>query len=83
MGSDQTRRRFLTALTAVGTLAPFCEVLAGGERQVASRPVDALGLDSAQRADLEGFAQPVLEEAALLEELALDDCDPAFVFVPR
>jgi hypothetical protein len=83
MRSGHSRRRFLTSVTALGSVAPFATPSDGAERRATFAAVDDLGLDPAQRADLESFAQPVLQEAAWLEELPLDDVDPAFVFVPR
>ena len=76
------RRQFLTA-AALGGLLPFAEPAEGPRGRPTFAAVDDLGLEPAQRADLESFAQPVLQEAAWLEELPLDDVDPAFVFVPR
>jgi hypothetical protein len=87
MDGRPDRRRFLTSLT-LGGLAPLAAPLAtDATAEAAARAtfaaVDDLGLEPAVRADLEAFAQPVLQEAAWLEELPLDDVDPAFVFVPR
>jgi hypothetical protein len=83
MRTGHSRRRFLTSATALGALAPLTTPGLGADRRTTFAAVDDLGLEPAQRADLESFAQPVLQEAAWLEELALDDFDPAFVFVPR
>lgn len=87
MRKPQGRRRFLTQVTVLGGLAPLAaqaETQApAADRRVTFAAVDDLGLDLAQRADLEQFAEPVLRDAAFLEELPLDDVNPAFVFVPR
>ncbi len=83
MGSGHGRRRFLTSVTALGGLAPFAAPAQEADRRVTFAAVDDLGLDPAQRADIERFAEPVLKEAAWLDELPLDDVNPAFVFVPR
>jgi hypothetical protein len=82
MPSGSGRRDFLTSL-ALGGAAPFATPSVGAAERVTFAAVDDLGLDAARRADLEAFAQPVLQEAAWLEELPLEDVDPAFVFVPR
>lgn len=76
------RRQFLTSV-ALGGLVPFAGPAEGTRGRPTFAAVDDLGLEPTQRADLETFAQPVLQEAAWLEELPLDDIDPAFVFVPR
>jgi hypothetical protein len=83
MRGGHSRRRFLTSVTALGGVVPLGTPAEEARRAVSFAAVDDLGLDAAQRADLEAFAQPVLKEAAYLEELPLDDVDPAFVFVPR
>lgn len=75
------RRDFLSAVV-LGGLTPFAGPVEGKGRSTFA-DVDDLDLEPAERADLERFAQPVLQEAAWLEELPLDDVDPAFVFVPR
>jgi hypothetical protein len=80
--SGSGRRSFLTSL-ALGGVAPFATPSAGAEPPSTFAAVDDLGLDAARRADLEAFAQPVLQEAAWLAELPLEDVDPAFVFIPR
>jgi hypothetical protein len=82
MRSGSGRRDFLASL-ALGGGAPFATPSAGAERRATFAAVDDLGLDAGLRADLETFAQPVLQEAAWLEELPLDEIDPAFVFIPR
>lgn len=82
MAVPARRREFLTSL-ALGSLAPWAASAEEARARPSFAAVDDLGLDPAQRADLERFAQPVLQEAAWLEELPLDDVDPAFVFVPR
>lgn len=81
-GSALSRRRFLASAAAVGA------VVSPGAQQVASGPrpafaVDALGLAPAARADLEAFAEPVLREAAWLDDLPLDHVSPAFRFSPE
>ncbi len=83
MGKPPDRRRFLTSVTALGGLAAFTASAQEAGRCVSFAAVDDLGLDPAQRADLERFAEPVLREVAWLDELPLDDVNPAFVFVPR
>jgi hypothetical protein len=83
MRSGPSRRHFLTSVAALGGIAPFAAPAEGIRERPTFVAVDDLGLEPAQRADLEAFAQPVLQEAAWLEELPLDDVDPAFVFVPR
>jgi hypothetical protein len=81
MGSGSGRRQFLASV-ALGAAAPLA-VPEGDRGRPTFAAVDDLGLEPALRVDLESFAQPVLQEAAWLEELPLDDIDPAFVFVPR
>jgi hypothetical protein len=78
----QSRRHFLTSVAALGSVAPLAAA-EGAEPGITFAAVDDLGLDPALRADLEAFARPVLQEAGWLEELSLDEVDPAFVFVPR
>jgi len=82
MTNHPGRRRFLAA-AALGGVAPFVGAAEGTRPRATFAAVDDLALDAETRADLEAFAQPVLQEAAWLEELPLDDVDPAFVFVPR
>jgi len=46
-------------------------------------PIHELNLPADVLADLESFAQPVLDQARLLEELPLQGVDPDFVFLAR
>ncbi|HUG54804.1 MAG TPA: hypothetical protein VMR21_14440 [Vicinamibacteria bacterium] len=82
-GGGHGRRRFLKSVTALGGVVSLPTLAEAARPHLCFAGVDDLGLEAAQRADLEAFARPVLEEAAWLEELPLDDVDPAFVFVPR
>ncbi len=77
-----SRRGFLSSAMAVGAVV----TTGGQEVETRRRPtfaVDGLGLDPAARADLEAFAEPILREAAWLDDLPLDHVSPAFRFSPE
>ncbi|MEO8362451.1 MAG: hypothetical protein ABI672_20665 [Vicinamibacteria bacterium] len=85
---DHDRRRFLlTALAGTATLpcapADAAQVPDRVSPRSGSSGLDGLNLTPEVKADIEAFAQPVLQDVAYLSELALDDLEPALVFVPR
>jgi hypothetical protein len=85
MRRREGRRAFLGKVAALGAV-PLAGPVAGDQTGASAAPrlaVDDLGLPPEVRADLASFAEPVLREAAWLEELPLDGALPAFVFVPR
>jgi hypothetical protein len=81
--SKHTRRSFAGQLAMLG-MAPMAA--AGPAPPATARerlPVDELNLPAEVLADLKTFAEPVLAQAHLLEELPLKGVDPGFRFEPQ
>ena len=81
--SKHTRRNFASHLAMLG-MAPMAAAGPAPPAPAADcLPVHELNLPAEVLADLKTFAEPVLAQARLLEELPLQGADPGFRFEPK
>lgn len=80
---NKSRRSFVGAVAVLGWSPLLASPGPPQAKQAGPLAVHDLGLPPDVFADLESFAEPLLREARWLDELPLDDVEPAFAFVPH
>jgi hypothetical protein len=81
--SQPTRRNFARHLGILGVSPMAAAAPAPSSSDTDCLPVHELNLPAEVLADLRTFAEPVLAQARLLEELPLQGVDPGFRFEPK